>query len=63
MTKYRKHLTGCEAEKLMAATKGSRHKARDLCLFLPLLTFGKRLMNAPFNICYIAAIASTGKIF
>jgi len=27
MTHYRKHLTGSEVEKRLAATKGSRHEA------------------------------------
>lgn len=30
----RKHLTGLEVEKLMAATKGRRNAARDRCLFM-----------------------------
>jgi len=53
MTNTRKHLTGSEVEKLLAATKGSRHEARDWCLFLPLLTFGEKLMKPPFNSCYL----------
>jgi hypothetical protein len=30
----RKHLTGLEVERLIAATKGSRNEARDRCLLL-----------------------------
>ena len=33
-TDERKHLTGLEVEKLLAATKGARHESRDRCLIL-----------------------------
>ncbi len=41
MTDDRKHLTAQEVEKLLAATKGTRHEARDKCLLL--LMFRHRL--------------------
>ena len=50
---YRKHLTSSEVEKLLAATKGSRHEARNRCLLLLLLTFEEKLMKPHFNSCYL----------
>jgi type 1 fimbriae regulatory protein FimB len=46
MTKDRKHLTGNEVEKLLAATKGSRHEARDRCLLLLMFRHGLRVSEA-----------------
>lgn len=37
---------GSEAEKLLAATKGSRHKARDRCLLLLMFRHGLRVSEA-----------------
>ncbi|MBF0555015.1 MAG: tyrosine-type recombinase/integrase [Nitrospirae bacterium] len=42
----RKHLTGLEVEKLLAATKGSRHEARDRCLLLLMFRHGLRVSEA-----------------
>lgn len=42
----RKHLTGHEVEKLLAATKGSRHAARDRCLLLLMFRHGLRVSEA-----------------
>ena len=42
----RRHLTGPEVDKLMAATKGSRHAARDRCLVLLLFRHGLRISEA-----------------
>ncbi|MBF0517670.1 MAG: tyrosine-type recombinase/integrase [Nitrospirae bacterium] len=42
----RKHLTGLEVEKLLAATKGSRHEARDRCLLLLMYRHGLRVSEA-----------------
>ncbi len=44
--KDRKHLTGREIEKLMAATKGSRNEARDRCLLLLMFRHGLRISDA-----------------
>jgi type 1 fimbriae regulatory protein FimB len=38
----RKHLTGLEVEKLLAATKGTRNEARDRCLILLMFRHGCR---------------------
>ena len=46
MTKDRKHLTCSEVEKLLAATKGSRHEARDRCLLLLMFRHGLRVSEA-----------------
>lgn len=46
MMTERKHLTGLEVEKLMAATKGSRHEARDRCLLLLMFRHGLRVSEA-----------------
>jgi type 1 fimbriae regulatory protein FimB len=44
--KERKHLTSLEIEKLLAATKGSRHEARDRCLLLLMFRHGLRVSEA-----------------
>lgn len=46
MTNSRKHLTGREVEKLLAAAKGSRHEARDRCLLLLMFRHGLRVSEA-----------------
>ena len=40
--RYRKHLVSAEIEKLLAATKGTRHETRDRCLLLLWQRQGKR---------------------
>jgi type 1 fimbriae regulatory protein FimB len=42
----RKHLTGREVEKLLAAVKGARHEARDRCLILLMFRHGLRVSEA-----------------
>jgi len=42
----RKHLTGLEVEKLLAATKGTRNEARDRCLILLMFRHGLRVSEA-----------------
>ncbi len=42
----RKHLTGREVERLIAATKGSRNEARDRCLLLLMFRHGLRVSEA-----------------
>jgi len=42
----RKHLTGHEVEKLLAATKGARNEARDRCLLLLMFRHGLRVSEA-----------------
>lgn len=42
----RKHLTGHEVEKLIAATKGARNEARDRCLLLLMFRHGLRVSEA-----------------
>jgi type 1 fimbriae regulatory protein FimB len=42
----RKHLTATEVEKLIAATKGARHAARDRCLLLLMFRHGLRVSEA-----------------
>jgi len=42
----RKHLTPREVEKLIAATKGARHEARDRCLLLLMFRHGLRVSEA-----------------
>ena len=42
----RKHLTGREVDKLLAAVKGARHEARDRCLVLLLFRHGLRVSEA-----------------
>jgi type 1 fimbriae regulatory protein FimB len=42
----RRHLTGREVEKLLAATKGARHEARDRCLILLMFRHGLRVSEA-----------------
>ena len=42
----RKHLTSREVEKLIAATKGARHEARDRCLLLLMFRHGLRVSEA-----------------
>ncbi len=42
----RRHLTGLEVEKLLAATKGARHEARDRCLILLMFRHGLRVSEA-----------------
>jgi type 1 fimbriae regulatory protein FimB len=42
----RKHLTALEIEKLLEATKGTRHEARDRCLLLLMFRHGLRVSEA-----------------
>ena len=42
----RKYLTSGEVEKLLAATKGARHEARDRCLLLLMFRHGLRVSKA-----------------
>lgn len=42
----RKHLTGREIEKMLAAVKGARNEARDRCLLLMLFRHGLRVSEA-----------------
>ena len=42
----RKHLTGLEVEKLLAATKETRNEARDRCLILLMFRHGLRVSEA-----------------
>lgn len=42
----RKHLTGREVERLLAATKGGRNEARDRCLLLLMFRHGLRVSEA-----------------
>ena len=42
----RKHLVFAEVEKLMEATKGARHAARDKCLLLLMFRHGLRVSEA-----------------
>lgn len=42
----RKHLTSLEVDKLLAATKGARHEARDRCLLLLMFRHGLRISEA-----------------
>lgn len=42
----RKHLTGHEVEKLLAATKGTRNEARDRCFLLLMFRHGLRVSEA-----------------
>lgn len=42
----RRHLTPIEVEKLLAATKGSRHEARDRCFLLLAFRHGLRVSEA-----------------
>jgi type 1 fimbriae regulatory protein FimB len=42
----RKHLTRLEVDKLLAATKGTRHEARDQCLILLMFRHGLRVSEA-----------------
>jgi len=46
MNDNRKHLTSREVEKLIAATKGARHEARDRCLLLLIFRHGLRVSEA-----------------
>jgi type 1 fimbriae regulatory protein FimB len=46
MMPARKHLTGTEVERLLAATKGSRLEARDRCLLLLMFRHGLRVSEA-----------------
>lgn len=46
MNDDRKHLTGHEVEKLIAATKGSRNETRDRCLILLMFRHGLRVSEA-----------------
>ena len=45
----RKHLTGLEVEKLLAATKGTRNEARDRCLILLMFRHGLRVSVKPWG--------------
>jgi type 1 fimbriae regulatory protein FimB len=42
----RSHLTGLEVGKLIAATRGTRHEARDRCLLLLMFRHGLRVSEA-----------------
>jgi len=42
----RKHLTSVEVDKLICATKGKRHEARDRCLLLLMFRHGLRVSEA-----------------
>ena len=42
----RKHLVSAEVEKLLAATKGTRHETRDRCLLLLMFRHGLRVSEA-----------------
>lgn len=42
----RKHLVSAEVDKLIAATKGSRHEVRDRCLLLLMFRHGLRVSEA-----------------
>ena len=42
----RKHLVSAEMDRLLAATKGSRHEARDRCLLLLMFRHGLRVSEA-----------------
>jgi type 1 fimbriae regulatory protein FimB len=42
----RKHLTGLEVERLIAASKGSRNEARDRCMLLLMFRHGLRVSEA-----------------
>ncbi len=42
----RKHLVSAEVEKLLAATKGTRHATRDHCLLLLMFRHGLRVSEA-----------------
>jgi len=42
----RKHLTGLEVDKLLAATKGARNEARDRCFLLLMFRHGLRVSEA-----------------
>jgi type 1 fimbriae regulatory protein FimB len=42
----RKHLVSAEVEKLIAATKGTRHETRDRCLLLLMFRHGLRVSEA-----------------
>jgi len=46
MIKERKHLTGLEVDKLLAATSGARNEARDRCLLLLMFRHGLRVSEA-----------------
>ncbi len=46
MNDERKHLTSLEVDKLLSATKGSRHEARDRCLLLLMFRHGLRVSEA-----------------
>src|SRR5438309_8890199 len=42
----RKHLVSAEVDKLLAATKGTRHETRDRCLLLLMFRHGLRVSEA-----------------
>jgi type 1 fimbriae regulatory protein FimB len=42
----RKHLLSAEVDKLLAATKGTRHETRDRCLLLLMFRHGLRVSEA-----------------
>src|SRR5712692_1158818 len=42
----RKHLVSAEVDKLIAATKGTRHETRDRCLLLLMFRHGLRVSEA-----------------
>ena len=46
MIDERKHLTGIEVDRLLAATKGARNEARDRCFMLLMFRHGLRVSEA-----------------
>jgi len=46
MMSDRKHLVSAEVDKLLAATKGTRHETRDRCLLLLMFRHGLRVSEA-----------------
>lgn len=46
MAEERRHLTGKEVERMLAATKGQRHAARDRCMLLLIYRHGLRASEA-----------------
>ena len=46
MIDERKHLTGIEVDRLLAATKGARNEARDRCFLLLMFRHGLRVSEA-----------------
>jgi type 1 fimbriae regulatory protein FimB len=46
MMRDRKHLMSADVEKLLAATKGTRHEIRDRCVLLLMFRHGLRVLEA-----------------